>query len=322
VTTVRRMHVVAEVVLFGERAATNPRLLEWLARKASAYGAQLAGPLTEQTRAILGRLGFRPESHSSHGQSGSTSWPLDAIWQRQIPVGDLPATRVVEGGRRAIVIGAGLAGSAVAAELAQRGWEVQVFERHAAIAAEASGNPAAAFRPHLSLDDCALSRLSRAGVEALHRSLERHDAYDDQLAQRTGLIEVADSSADLSRLAGLFQTCTTREGMRSGESALLDRQAASDQAGAELRLGGLWLRDAGWARPPALCARWLGAIRRVLPGLRGSAYAAVLRFMICAQMGGNGWFAITTVTNSHAHPSWFLQMHRPRHRWPRARAAQ
>jgi tRNA 5-methylaminomethyl-2-thiouridine biosynthesis bifunctional protein len=46
--------------------------------------------------------------------------------------------------------------------------------------------------------------------------------------------------------------------MRSGESALLDRQAASDQAGAELRLGGLWLRDAGWARPPALCARWLG----------------------------------------------------------------
>ena len=258
VITVRRMRVVADVVLFGDRAATDPRLLEWLARKASAYGAQLAGPLTEQTRAILGRLGFRPESHSSHGQSGSTSLPLDALWQRQIPVGDLPATRVVEGGRRAIVIGAGLAGSAVAAELAQRGWEVQVFERHAAIASEASGNPAAAFRPHLSLDDCALSRLSRAGVEALHRSLESHDAYDDQLAQRTGLIEVADSPVELSRLAGLFQTCKTREGMRSGESALLDRQAASDQAGAELRFGGLWLRDAGWARPPALCARWLG----------------------------------------------------------------
>ena len=259
VTTVRRMRVVADVVLFGDRAATNPRLLDWLARKASAYGAQLAGPLTEQTRAILGRLGFRPDSHSSHGQSGSTSLPLDALWQRQIRVVDLPATRVVEGGRRsAIVIGAGLAGSAVAAELAQRGWDVQVFERHGAIASEASGNPAAAFRPHLSLDDCALSRLSRAGVDALHRSLASHGAYADKIAERTGLIEVADSPVDLSRLAALVGASKTRVSARSAECELLDQQAASNKAGAALRSGGLWLLDAGWARPPALCARWLG----------------------------------------------------------------
>ena len=256
--TVRRMRVAADVVLFGTRAASDPRLLEWLARKASTRGAQLAGPLTEQTQAVLGRLGFRAANTPKTLQPDSAESLAHALWQRPNPFGDLPAARVVEGARRAIVIGAGLAGSSVATELAQRGWAVQVFERQSEIAAEASGNPAAAFRPHLSLDDCALSRLSRAGVVALHRSLERHAAYADKLAERTGLIEIADSLNDQSRLAGLFQAAQSPGLAHSPATALLDQQAASDFAGVALRSGGLWLRDAGWARPPALCARWLG----------------------------------------------------------------
>jgi tRNA 5-methylaminomethyl-2-thiouridine biosynthesis bifunctional protein len=265
VLTVRRMRLAADVVLFGDRAATDPRLLEWLARKASAPGAQLAGPSTEQTRAVLGRLGFRPEDESTYAHPDSATLPIDALWQQSSRVVDLPTAQAVAETRCAVVIGAGLAGSAVAAELAQRGWEVQVFERHGAIAAEASGNPAAAFRPHLSLDDCLLSRLSRAGVAALHQSLERHGAYIDKIAERTGLIEVADSSDDWRRLAALVQASHSRTGKESGEFELVDQQEASNRAGAGLRFGGLWLRDAGWARPPVLCARWLGADGQGLP---------------------------------------------------------
>jgi len=265
VVTVRRMRLAADVVLFGDRAATDPRLLEWLARKASAPGAQLAGPVTEQTRAILGRVGFRPEDQSTEHQADSAALPTDALWQQSSRVVELPIARVATGPRRAIVIGTGLAGSAVAAELAQRGWEVQVFERHGLIAAEASGNPVAAFRPHLSLDDCALSRLSRAGVRALHRSLECYGAYADKLAERTGLIEVADSPDDLRRLAALAQAYSARAGKGLGEVELLDHHAASNKAGAALRSGGLWLREAGWVRPPALCARWLGEDQKGLP---------------------------------------------------------
>lgn len=264
--TVRRMRVVADVVLFGIRAANDERLLEWLARKASAPGAQLDGPSTPQTQAVLGRLGFRPTLEGSH-----------ARWRHQTRVRPvLQADCDLDGARRAIVIGAGLAGSAVATELAQRGWMVEVLEQCDAIAPEASGNPAAAFREHLSLDDCALSRLSRAGVAALDRSLERHGAYADKIAERTGLIEVADSVDDLHRLNALVQAFRLRasEGLEADESsgrslaqsaASLDQRAASIKAGAALQFGGLWLRDAGWVRPPALCARWLGTDQKGLP---------------------------------------------------------
>ncbi|HEX7812935.1 MAG TPA: tRNA (5-methylaminomethyl-2-thiouridine)(34)-methyltransferase MnmD, partial [Burkholderiales bacterium] len=44
--------------------------------------------------------------------------------------------------KRAIVVGAGLAGSTCAQRLNQRGWAVQVIEGHTAPAQEASGNPA------------------------------------------------------------------------------------------------------------------------------------------------------------------------------------
>lgn len=66
----------------------------------------------------------------------------------------------------AIVIGAGLAGAAVAASLARRGMRVRVVDAAPAPAAGASGLPAGIFAPHVSPDDGILSRLSRSGVRA------------------------------------------------------------------------------------------------------------------------------------------------------------
>ncbi len=64
----------------------------------------------------------------------------------------------------ALVIGAGIAGAAVAASLARRGWRVRVLDQGAAPAAGASGLPAGLFAPHVSPDDSVVSRLSRSGV--------------------------------------------------------------------------------------------------------------------------------------------------------------
>ena len=259
VTVVSKMRLSADALWFDERSAGDPRLLQWLARKASMPGAQLAGPVNENTQTVLRRLGFE----TPPGQSGGP-------WRRRLrrdfalesPAS--PAKPGPNGGRLAIVIGAGLAGAAVATELAQRGWQVQVLERGDQIASEASGNPAAAFRPHVSMDDCPLSRLSRAGIEALDRSLMRHGAYDDQIAQRTGLIEVARDLADADRLAALARAVSHPSG-RTGGVQVVDQDAASTIAGTRLRRGGLWLQDAGWARPPALCARWLCLDGKALP---------------------------------------------------------
>ncbi|KJS71894.1 MAG: hypothetical protein JM57_06590 [Comamonadaceae bacterium BICA1-1] len=72
--------------------------------------------------------------------------------------------------RRAVVVGAGLAGSAAAYSLAQRGWQVQVLDAASTPAAGASALPAGLIAPHVSPDDAPLSRISRAGVRA---TLER-----------------------------------------------------------------------------------------------------------------------------------------------------
>ena len=61
-----------------------------------------------------------------------------------------------------MVVGAGLAGTAIAWRLARHGWETTLIERHPHPAQEASGNRAAALSPMVSRDDSLSSRLSRA----------------------------------------------------------------------------------------------------------------------------------------------------------------
>ena len=75
-----------------------------------------------------------------------------------------PYAALLELPRRAVVVGAGLAGSAAAYSLAQRGWRVQVLDAAVAPAAGASALPAGLVAPHVSPDDAPLSRISRAGV--------------------------------------------------------------------------------------------------------------------------------------------------------------
>lgn len=68
--------------------------------------------------------------------------------------------------RTALVLGAGLSGSAVACSLARRGWAVTVLDAGQSVGAGASGLPAGLTAPHVSPDDSVLSRISRAGVRA------------------------------------------------------------------------------------------------------------------------------------------------------------
>ena len=62
-----------------------------------------------------------------------------------------------------MVVGAGLAGAAICERLCSRGWEVELVERHARPAEEASGNPAGAFHPVVTPDDSIFARITRAG---------------------------------------------------------------------------------------------------------------------------------------------------------------
>jgi len=96
---------------------------------------------------------------------------FNPAWQPRMRAPQGPAP-VVQAGT-ALVIGAGLAGSAVAHSLALRGWQVTVLAAGKAPADGASGLPAGLFCPHVSPDDAVLSRLSRSGVRLVLQRL--HD---------------------------------------------------------------------------------------------------------------------------------------------------
>ena len=150
------------------------------------------------------------------------------------------------GARIALVIGAGLAGCATAASLAQRGWQVTLMERHGAIAQEASGNPQGVLYLKLSAHHTALSRLIVSGYGHTRRLL--HGLHKGQDWDNCGVLQLAFDSKEAQRQAQLA--------IAFPEDLLiaLDKTAAEAQAGIPLPAGGLFYPEAGWVHPPALCA--------------------------------------------------------------------
>jgi tRNA 5-methylaminomethyl-2-thiouridine biosynthesis bifunctional protein len=152
----------------------------------------------------------------------------------------------VPGPRKALVIGAGLAGCATAASLAARGWQVMLFERHGRLASEASGNPQGVLYLKLSAHGTALSRLIVSGFGYTRRLLERLERGRDWDA--CGVLQLATSAAEATRqhaLAGAFAPDLLQQ---------VSAEDASTHAGVPLPTGGLWFPEGGWVHPPALCS--------------------------------------------------------------------
>src|SRR5690606_16039489 len=105
--------------------------------------------------------------------------------------------------RRAVVVGAGLAGCATAASLAARGWQVSVLERHADAAQEGSGNPQGVLYLKLSAHGTALSRLVVSGFGYPRRLLENlHKGHD---WQPCGVLQLVYDEKERERQAELRQ---------------------------------------------------------------------------------------------------------------------
>ncbi|RWU17742.1 bifunctional tRNA (5-methylaminomethyl-2-thiouridine)(34)-methyltransferase MnmD/FAD-dependent 5-carboxymethylaminomethyl-2-thiouridine(34) oxidoreductase MnmC [Pseudomonas alkylphenolica] len=149
------------------------------------------------------------------------------------------------GPRKALVIGAGLAGCATAASLAARGWQVSVLERHASAAAEASGNPQGVLYLKLSAHGTALSRLILSGFGYTRRLLERLQRGRDW--DSCGVLQLAFDAKEAQRQAVLA------DAFNSQLLQPLQREQAEAVAGVRLASGGLYYPEAGWVHPPALC---------------------------------------------------------------------
>lgn len=163
--------------------------------------------------------------------------------------------------RHAIVVGAGLAGCALAERLTSRGWRVSMIDRRGAPAAEASGNPAGVFHPIVWRDDSIASRLTRAGfLYALHQwSLLEHAGHDLKRS-RNGLLQIADSAEDARAIADAMR----RFGLPASYVKAVETGEATRLAGVEVSRAGWFFPRGGWISPAAICAAQCAAAESLL----------------------------------------------------------
>ncbi len=153
---------------------------------------------------------------------------------------------------RCAVIGAGLAGASVAAALARRGWQVQVLDQAEAPAAGASGLPVGLIVPHVSGDDCGLSRLSRSGARMMLQQA------------RSLLVQGQDwsPSGTLERHIGGTPKLPDKWPNTGQEWSELVQHKKLPQVDSKWSLGlnlkhDLWHSQAAWIKPGELVRAWL-----------------------------------------------------------------
>jgi len=158
--------------------------------------------------------------------------------------------------RRAIVIGAGLAGAAACERLCARGWHVTLIERHPQAAMEASGNLAGISMPLLSKDDNIASRLSRAAYLFAVDYWQRLGGVGAAIeGSRCGVLLVARDAAH----AGLQRATACARALPPWYAKWFDSDAAGARFG-KLAPHGAWLfPQGGWMRPASACQAMLDA---------------------------------------------------------------
>ena len=224
----------------------TPELFAQLARLSHSGTVLGTFTTTGWVRRSLVEAGFAMKKVPGIGKkwevmSGMYTGPTSS--HQYLPWYDRP--RSDQGPRRALVIGAGLAGSCTAASLARRGWQVTVLERHDAPAREASGNPQGVLYLKLSAHGTALSQMILSGFGYTRRQLQQlqrgHD-WDD-----CGVLQLAFDSKEAERQGKLTAA------FDSGLLRALGREEAEAIAGIALPVGGLFYPEGGWVHPPALC---------------------------------------------------------------------
>lgn len=254
----------ADAVFLDFEPSRNPRMWSLATVKAvtrlSRRGARIAaGTAGGEVRRDLQSCGWQVEKHPGvapgcDGLAGryEPAWVVPGLEEEQpLRAGD------------AIVVGAGLAGAAVAASLARRGWSVQVVDAAAAPASGASALPAGLLAPHQSPDDNLLSRLSRAGVRITLQEARERLAHGLEW-EATGTLEWRGEDArPLPPLGDALAPWTQEAGPARKRTAGLAGDANA-----------WWHANAAWIEPAALVRSWLRT-----PGIRFAGGMRVARIV-------------------------------------------
>lgn len=224
----------------------SPRLLKSLGQLAASAATVATWTVAGAVRDGLAQAGFVVEKAPGFASKREM---LRGIY-RGFPRSHGRPVAALGQARQAIVIGAGLAGTACSERLAARGWQVQLVESAASPAQGASGNHAGVLRPLPSLDDNPLARLTRAAFLHARRHLQALATAGLPLRwDACGVLHLArEPQHEQSQRQTVADQCPPADYLRFVDSA-----AASALAGWPLSFGGWWFPGGGWVQPHTLC---------------------------------------------------------------------
>jgi tRNA 5-methylaminomethyl-2-thiouridine biosynthesis bifunctional protein len=264
--------LVVEVDAFfldGFAPAKNPamwdaRLFKAMARLAAAGAPVATWSAARQVRDGLRSAGFEVERAPGSGEKrdivrgrfAPRFQPRAPARHRatiEFPVRAADASRAKPD---AIIVGAGLAGCALAHALAERGLRSVVLERGGSVAGEASGNPVGLFHGVVHAADGRHARFHRAAALAARAAVRLAIERDGVRGSVAGLLRL-ETRLDLAAMRALVEA----QGLPPDYVEALDAEAASRLAGLAIARPAWHYPGAGWVDPGGLSRSWLAAAR-------------------------------------------------------------
>ncbi|MBZ0332739.1 bifunctional tRNA (5-methylaminomethyl-2-thiouridine)(34)-methyltransferase MnmD/FAD-dependent 5-carboxymethylaminomethyl-2-thiouridine(34) oxidoreductase MnmC [Marinobacter sp. AL4B] len=146
------------------------------------------------------------------------------------------------------IIGAGIAGTLLARNLAERGVPVLLIDKAANAGSAASGNAQGALYAKLGIEYNAQAELA---ATALSFSQRYYRPWEGDFWHPTGLLQLATTAKEAERQRKFCERNQYPEGFLTPVSAA----KASLLAGIEIPLEGLWFPKSGWLEPAKACER-------------------------------------------------------------------
>lgn len=218
----------------------SPEIVRELARLSGPGTTFATWTVAGGVRAALGDAGFRVDKRDGFGP------------KREMLAGAREGEpAIAKTDRRAVIVGAGLAGTLVAERLAARDWEVELVD----VLAQRDAPPVGLVRPVVNLRDALNAQASRgAFLYALqHFRALQHDGYPLQW-DRCGVLQLAAGEDEAAR----FEAIVRSQGFPAEFLRFVDVAEATRLAGRPVRGPGWWFPGGAWVSPSSLALAALG----------------------------------------------------------------
>ncbi len=256
----------------------QPRLFKAMARIAAPDATAATWSVARPVREGLGAAGF--EVSLAPGSGGKREITMARFAPRFTPrVGArrgatlAPTANPAPPHEPVAIIGGGLAGCAAVWALAEQGRSSLLFERHAELAGEGSGNAAGLFHGVVHLDDGHHARFHRSAAFEAQRAVVAAIAGLDVRGSASGLLRIESRAAD----AAALQATIEQLGLPDDYVRAVSPSEGGTLAGLAVAAPAWFFAGGGWVDPRGLALSFVARAAKRTEVRCGTDVAAIRR---------------------------------------------